>query len=100
MCAVHGWDATCRCGYAVSKRAACAVGLAAFMLGTACGLLPAEAPEADPCAAEIVRLEAARDAEVAAACTTEGQPFDACLSVAVIDRKYDPLIQAQIRCSE
>lgn len=63
----------------------------------ACGpLTEAVAPEADPCAEELVRLEGLRDAEVAAACA--GQTFDACLSVAVIDRKYDPLIQEQIRC--
>lgn len=89
-CPVHGWQARCECGYARGVVLALAL--------TGCGLLPAEAPEVDPCSAEIVRLEAARDAEVAAACTTEGQEFDACLSVAVIDRKYDPLIQSQIRC--
>ncbi len=92
MCAVHGWAAPCRCGYAV--------GLAAFMLGTACGLLPAKAPDVDPCSTELVKLEAARDAEVAAACSAEGSEFDACLAVAVIDRKYDPLIRAQIECAQ
>ena len=90
MCAAHGWAAPCRCGYAI--------GLAAFMLGTACGLLPPKAPEVDPCSAEIARLEAARDTEVSVACYNEGREFDACLAVAVIDRKYDPLIQAQIEC--
>lgn len=96
MCAVHGWDAPCRCGYAVSKRAAYAVGLAAFLLGTACGLLPAEAPDVDPCAAEIVRLEGLRTVEIAAACA--GKAFDDCPAVTGINAKYDPLIQEQVRC--
>lgn len=90
MCAVHGPFARCRCEYAI--------GLAAFVLGSALslGCLPAKAPDVDPCAAEIVKLEGERDAEVAVACA--GQTFDACLAVATIDRKYDPLIQKQIEC--
>ncbi len=89
MCPVHGYFAPCRCGYAV--------GLAALAL-VGCGLLPAKAAEPDPCSAEIVKLEAARDAEVLAACA--GQSFDACDAVPAIDRKYDPFIQAQIECKQ
>lgn len=93
MCAVHGWDAPCRCGYAV--------GLAAFVLGSAlslgCGLLPAKAPGVDPCSAEIARLEGLRTAEIAATCA--GQAFDECPAVTGINLKYDPLIQAQTECA-
>jgi hypothetical protein len=90
MCAVHGFGSTCRCGYALAAVLAFAI--------AGCASLRQEAVSPDPCAAEIVRLEGLRDVEVAAACA--GQEFDACLSVAVIDHKYDPLIQAQVRCEQ
>ncbi len=97
MCVVYGWDAPCRCGYAVSKRAAYAVGLAAFVLGTACSLLPAQAPDVDPCAVEIARLEGLRTTEIAAKC--QGLSFDACLpTIDSITLRYDDLIAEQIRC--
>jgi hypothetical protein len=98
MCAVHGWDAPCKCGYAVSKRAAYAIGLASFLLGTACsGLLPAEVPDVDPCAAEIARLEGLRVLELRAAC--QGLSFDECLpTIDSVSVKYDGLIQEQVRC--
>lgn len=92
MCAVHGPDAPCKCGYAL--------GFAAFVLGSAislgCDLLPAEAPDIDPCATEITRLEGLRAAEIAAACI--GYTFDECPAVEGIDGKYDPLIAEQVRC--
>ena len=88
MCAVHGWDAPCRCGYAI----------VAGLTLAACGLLPSKVPDVDPCSAELVKLEGLRDAEVLAACA--GQAYGACLAVAVIDRRYDPLIAAQIRCDQ
>jgi hypothetical protein len=72
-------------------------GLVALLLA-GCGLLPASGPAVDPCSAEIVKLEAARDAEILAAC--RGLIFDACPAVAGIDRQYDALIQTQVRCGE
>lgn len=67
------------------------------LLGLAgCGLFPAGAPDVDPCAAEIIKLEAKRTAEIAAAC--QGYTFDTCPAVEAIDAEYDPLIQKQVRC--
>lgn len=74
MCAVHGWAEPCKCGYAVGL----AVGLAAFVLGSALSLgcsLFASAPE--PCSASDVSLladEAQCLARVKAEC--KGVPLD------------------------
>lgn len=90
-CPVHmSW--TCGCRLARANRLA-----AACLLLTGCGLLPAEAPEVDPCAAEIVKLEGLRTAEIVAKC--QGQSFDNCLpTIDSLNAKYDPLIAEAIRC--
>ncbi len=62
MCAVHGWDAPCRCGYAL--------GLAA-LLAVACGPRPDVCSEKD---ATLIANEAACLAQVKARCA--GIPLD------------------------
>ncbi len=67
MCAVHGWDAPCRCGYAV--------GLAAFVLGSAvslcCGPRPDVCSEKD---ATLIVNEASCLAQIKTRCA--GIPLD------------------------
>jgi len=58
MCAVHGWDAPCKCGYAV--------GLAAFVLGSAVSLGCAAPASVTP--ADRAHAYAAEARAVAVAC--------------------------------
>lgn len=69
MCPVHGWDAPCRCGYAVSKTGGLIA--LALALATACGPRPDVCSEKD---AELIVHEAACLAQVKARCA--GIPLD------------------------
>jgi hypothetical protein len=69
MCAVHGWDAPCRCGYAL--------GLAALVLAAGCGPRPDVCSEND---AALIVNEASCLAQVKARCAgiplNEPCPFE------------------------
>jgi hypothetical protein len=69
MCAVHGGDAPCRCGYAVGQRAGMSLVAALFVVSCV--------PEAEPCSPSDLSLtidEAHCLAQVKARCT--GIPLD------------------------
>lgn len=72
--------------------------ICAVLCWAGCGVFsPAAAPDVDPCAAEIIRLEAQRVIEISTAC--QGYSFDQCKPlIEEIDKKYEPKILAQVKC--